>query len=249
MQAGPAQFRTTHWSLVVRAVDSTNASSDRALEQLCRTYWPAVYAFILRRGYSPEDAKDLTQGFFARLLEKEWLKMADSAKGRFRTFLLTAVNRFLSHERERAEALKRGGGLALFSLDDPDNPIGTSIEPAATGTPEEAFDRQWAESLLNRVIERLRLEFESGGRAGRFEQLKSFLTDDRGEVSYAESASRLGMSEAAIKSSIHRLRTRYGELVREEIAETVPCARAIPSKILPNQGFCGKAINATIAQH
>lgn len=206
---------------MIRASDSSDASCHQALERLCQTYWPAVCAFILKRGYSPEDAKDLTQGFFAQLLEKQWLKTADVDKGRFRTFLLTAVSRFLSHERERAGAQKRGGGQILFSLDAPESDPGWVPEPAVAGTAEEIFDRRWAEALLNRVIRRLREECERGGRPGRFDELKRFLTEDGGDVSYAEVAAKLGLTESAVKSSIHRLRSRYAELVRDEIAETV----------------------------
>jgi RNA polymerase sigma-70 factor (ECF subfamily) len=217
--------------LVIRAADSTDALSQQALERLCRTYWPAVYAFILRRGFPPEDAKDLTQGFFAQFLGKDWLKTADSSKGRFRTFLLTMVSRFLAHERERAGALKRGGGQAVFSLDAAEGEDRWVPEPITSGTPAEAFERRWAESLLNRVMERLQGEFESGGRAGRFEELKAFLTDERGETSYAEAAAKLSLSESAVKSSIHRLRARYGEMVREEIADTVDNPEEITAEI------------------
>jgi RNA polymerase sigma factor (sigma-70 family) len=231
MWADAARFRTTSWSLVVRAVDASDEISQQALERLCRGYWPAVHAFISRRGYSPEDAKDLTQTFFARLLEKEWLRAADATKGRFRTFLLTAVTRFLGHERERNEALKRGGGVAPLSLDIPESSAGGVREPADHATPELAFERRWAETLLNRVLDRLRNEFDAGGRAGRFQELKSFLTEDRGETSYAEVAVRLGLSESAVKSGIHRLRQRYGELVREEIAETVESPDEVESEI------------------
>ncbi len=229
--AAAAQFRSTRWSLVIRATDATDAASQQALERLCQTYWPAVHAFIVRRGHSPEDAKDLTQGFFARLLEKDWLRAADATKGRFRTFLLTAVSRFLANERERADALKRGGGQAPLSLNVPEAEPGGVPEPADGATPEAVFERRWAETLLNRVLERLRAEFDGGGRAGRFEELKSFLTDDRGERSYAEVAGRLGVSESAVKSGIHRLRQRYGELVSEEIAETVDSPADVEGEI------------------
>ena len=229
--ADAARFRTTHWSMVIRAVDASDASSHLALERLCQAYWPAVHEFIARRGQSPEDAKDLTQGFFARLLEKEWLRAADATKGRFRTFLLTAVTRFLANERERAEALKQGGGQVLFSLNVPEAEPGGVPEPTDGATPEAAFERRWAETLLNRVLERLRQEFDAGGRTGRFQELKSFLTEDRGETSYAEVAGRLGISAAAVKSGIHRLRQRYGELVREEIAETVDSPVEVEAEI------------------
>lgn len=226
-----ARFRTTRWSLVIRATDATDGASQLALEKLCQGYWPAVHAFIARRGHSPEDAKDLTQGFFARLLEKEWLRAADATRGRFRTFLLTAVTRFLANERERADALKRGGGQSLLSLDVPETEPGSVPEPADSMTPEAAYERRWAETLLGRVLERLQAEFDGGGRAGRFQELKQFLTDDRGETSYAEAAARLGVSESAVKSGIHRLRQRYGELVREEIAETVEAPEEVEAEI------------------
>jgi len=225
------QFLTTRWSLVLRAAGASDTDAHQALERLCTGYWPAVHAFILRRGYSAEDAKDLTQGFFARLLEKQWLNSADASKGRFRTFLLTAVTRFLSNEREREDALKRGGGQAVLSLDAPESDLGWTPEPASHRTPEDEFERRWAETLLTRVMDRLREEFDGGGRTGRFEELKSFLTDDRGERTYLEVAARLGVSESAVKSGIYRLRQRYGELIREEIAETVESPDEVEAEI------------------
>ena len=231
VQANAVRFRTTRWSLVIRAADGADEASPQALEHLCRAYWPAVYVFIARRGYSPADAQDLVQGFFARLLEKEWLKTADATKGRFRTFLITAVTRFLANERERNNALKRGGGNWVMSLDARELEPGWVPEPSDPRTPEELFERRWAETLLNRVMERLRAEFDSGGRAGRFTELKSFLTDERGERSYSKVAERLGLSESAVKSGIHRLRQRYRELVRAEIAETVDSPEEIDAEI------------------
>lgn len=236
VQATPApaeagQFRTTRWSMVLRAADTADASSREALERLCEAYWPVIHSFIRRRGYPADVAPDLTQGFFARLLEKEWLRSVDANKGRFRTFLLTAVSRFLANEQERNRAEKRGGGQVLLSFDAGEAEAGWAETPPSHRTPEEEFDRRWAETLLERVLKRLREEFDGGGRSGRFEELKSFLTEDRGARSYAEVAVRLGVSESAVKSGIFRLRQRYGELVREEIAETVESPAEVEAEI------------------
>ena len=217
--------------MVLSAIDVSDSTSHQALETLCQSYWPAVFAFISRRGFAHEDAKDLTQGFFARFLEKGWLKSVDSTRGRFRTFLLTAVSRFIANERDRADALKRGGGSVLFSLDVPEGDVGWVPEPASALTAEAVFERRWAETLLNRVMERLREEFDGSGRMGRFDALKIFLTEDRGETSYTDVAIRLGMSVSAVKSGIHRMRVRYAELVRGEIAETVDVETDVDSEI------------------
>lgn len=225
-QAGSAavpssQFATTHWSVILTAQDAQSSRSAEALERLCRQYWPPVYAFIRRRGHAPEAAEDLTQEFFARLLEKNYLQAADVAKGRFRTLLLTILTRFLINERERALALKRGGGSAHLPLVTDDAEQGYSVEPADPATPETIYERRYAETLLEAVLSRLRREFETAGELERFEVLKPFLAGDRQAPAGSEVAARLGLSETAVYSAVHRLRRRYGELLREEVAHTV----------------------------
>lgn len=217
--------------MVLSAADGRDADSQQALERLCQTYWPAIFAFILRRGHAVDDAKDLTQEFFGRLLEGEWLKSADADKGRFRTFLLTAVTRFMSKERERAGALKRGGGCIVLPLALGEFEEGCVAEPTDPSTPEDRFERQWAETLIGRVMDRLRREFDGSGRPGRFDVLKSFITDDSGETSYEQAADRIGVSTSAVRSGIHRLRQRYGELIRDEIGETVASPDDVQSEI------------------
>jgi DNA-directed RNA polymerase specialized sigma24 family protein len=224
-------FRTTHWSVVMAARHAPTAESVAALEVLAKTYWMPLYTFIRRRGTDPTEAQDLTQGFFTRLLEKEWLLSADAERGRFRTFLLTALTRFLSDEYDRATALKRGGGTTLVPLDFGLAEERLALEPADGRTPEQAFDRAWAEALLEKVLSRLAAEFDEGGRTGRFAVLKQFLTEDAGDGSYPRAAAELGLSESAVKSGIHRLRRRYGELIHEEIALTLVAEADIDSEL------------------
>lgn len=216
-----AWFATTHWSVVLAAQDAQSPRSAEALERLCRQYWPPVYAFIRRRGHGPDDAQDLTQEFFARLLEKNYLQAADAARGKFRTLLLTAVTRFLINERERERAQKRGGGAVHFTLEPDHAEQGYRVEPADPATPETVYERRWAETLLDTVLGRLRSEFEADGERERFEVLKPFLAAEHQVPSGAEVAARLGLSETAVYSVVHRLRRRYGELLREEVAHTV----------------------------
>jgi RNA polymerase sigma-70 factor (ECF subfamily) len=210
-------FSTTHWSVVLAASRHTDA----ALEQLCRQYWPPVYAFVRRRGHGPEEAQDLTQEFFARLLEKNYLNAADPAKGRFRTLLLTAVSRFLVNQYDRAQAQKRGGGEVHFSLDADVEEGRIASELHDANTPEVLYERRWAETLLERVLTRLREEFTNSGEAVRFELLKPFLAAEKNLPSGATVAAKLGISETAVYSAVHRIRRRYGELLRKEVAHTV----------------------------
>jgi len=214
--SGPAPspvFATTHWSAVLSAGRNDTTRARDALAALCKTYWPALHAYVRRRGFSPHDAEDLTQEFFARLLEHNWIARADERKGRFRSFLLTALKRFLAGEWDKARAQKRGGGLAAVPLDS---------EVAGSGAPaDQVYDRQWALALLERTMARLRAEYEQAGKAREFGQLKAFLTTDRKEISYREAAAAAGLSEGAARVAVHRLRKRYRELFREEIARTV----------------------------
>jgi RNA polymerase sigma-70 factor (ECF subfamily) len=216
---------------VLAAGNTASERSAEALEKLCRAYWYPVYAFVRRRGHSPHAAQDFTQAFFARLLEKNYLGAADAMKGRFRTFLLTAVTRFLANEYDRAQAEKRGGGVTILSLDEELPEERYQREPADDLSPDRLYEQEWAQTLLARVLSRLREEFDGAGRKGRFDELKVFLLEDKGAVSYAEMAARLGVSESAVKSGIWRLRQRYGELVREEIAQTVTSESEVEEEI------------------
>jgi RNA polymerase sigma-70 factor (ECF subfamily) len=214
-------FATTHWSVVLAARDPQSPAAEEALEKVCRIYWPPIYNFIRRRGFGPHDAQDLTQEFFARLLEKSYLDAADAAKGKFRTLLLTAVSRFLVNERERAQAQKRGGGAIHFSIEAELEENRYQIEPVTTTTPESVFERRWAEAMLETVLHRLRQEMEAANEPGRFEILKPFLASEKQVPSGAEIAARLGVSESAAYSAVHRLRQRYRELLLAEVAQTV----------------------------
>jgi len=228
MQRVPAgSFLTTHWSVVLTAGSSDTTRSQGALEKLCRAYWFPLYAYVRRRGHSVEDAQDLTQEFFARVLERNWLARADQAKGRFRTFLLTAMERFLANEWDKVRALKRGGGHLNIpiQLDAAETRYG--VEPVDTRTPEQAFEYRWALTLLDQVVGQLEGEFNARDQAELFATLKPCLVGDRAGQPYAELAAKLGMEEGAVKVTVHRMRQRYRELLRAEIANTV----ASPSEV------------------
>jgi RNA polymerase sigma factor (sigma-70 family) len=218
----PAQiFPSTHWSVVLatHADDPTRARA--ALEQLCTVYWYPLYAYVRRLGHQPADAEDLVQGFIAHLLGRQFFQVADPDKGRFRSYLLTSLNHFLADAADRAGRLKRGDGKPLLSLDAGVAERRYALEPADAGNPEQLFERRWALTLLDTVLHRLEMEATESGRADLFRQLKGVLLGDRGGVPYAELAPQLGLSEAALTMTVHRLRRRYRELVREEIAHTV----------------------------
>jgi RNA polymerase sigma-70 factor (ECF subfamily) len=218
-QAG--RFETTHWSIVLTARDRDAPEAEQALAALCAAYWYPIYAFIRRKGYDADESADLTQEFFARLLEKDYIKAVDRAKGRFRSFLVAACTHFLSNERDRAHALKRGGKRSLISIDVRDAEGRYRAEPAHELTAERIFDRRWAFTLLGRVLERLGEESRRAGKRPVYERLKVTLTGEEGAVPYARVGAELGMTEAAVKKAAERLRRRYRELLRAQIAETV----------------------------
>jgi len=230
LEQGGGWFATTHWSVVLAAGQNDSPGAQAALEKLCRTYWPPLYAYVRRRQFSPEDAQDLTQEFFVRLLDKHFLAAADRRKGRFRTFLLTAVKRFLANEYDRARAQKRGGGRKTVSLEGLGPEARYRREPADTLTPERVFERQWALTLLEQVLARLQAEMAAEGKAALFDAMKGHLTGSQA-VSYATTAASLGMTEGAVKVAAHRLRQRYRELLREEIAQTVASPDEIEEEV------------------
>jgi len=220
-RAGGGVFATTHWTAVVAAGQSNSQQAAVALEELCHTYWYPLYAFIRRQGHSREDAEDLTQGFFARLLEKNYLEGVTSDKGKFRAFLLMAVKRFMANEWDRTQRQKRGGGILPLSLDWQDADSRYLINPADHLSPDKLYDRAWAVVVLERVVTRLRDENKAEGKAALYDQLKAFLMMGKNDIPYAQAAETLKMTEGAIRVAVHRLRRRYRELLRDEIGQTL----------------------------
>jgi DNA-directed RNA polymerase specialized sigma24 family protein len=214
-------FPATHWTVVLAARGSQDTQAGIALENLCRAYWYPLYAFIRRQGYDAPDAQDLTQGFFARLLEKDYLADVDRRKGRFRSFLLAAIKHFLADERDKASAQKRGGGQVPISLDAQAAEDRFRLEPAHELTPEKLFERRWASSLLGKAFDRLAQDYAEADKQGLFAELQEFLAPGAEAASYALPAQRLHMNEGAVRMAVHRLRQRYGQLFREEVAHTV----------------------------
>ncbi len=227
-------FATTHWSVVLAAGMEESPLAADALERLCRTYWYPIYAYVRRRGHEASGAQDLTQEFFFRLLRKNYLAQADPHKGKFRSFLLVAVNYFLANEWDRARALKRGGRVTFLSLDDTAEQRYLQ-EPATDLSPERIYEQSWAVALLGKALGRLREECAVTGKANRFDRLKVLLTGEKPSVTYAELATSLDTTEAALKMAVQRLRRRYGELLREEIAHTVAGPEQIEDEL---RHFC-----------
>ncbi|MBX3734710.1 MAG: sigma-70 family RNA polymerase sigma factor [Verrucomicrobiae bacterium] len=215
-------FATTHWSLVLHAGQGDDIAAREALETLCRAYWPAIYAYIRRTGQFHEAAQDLTQEFFARLLAKGVMGVADPKKGRFRTFLLTVLQRFLADDHDRVTAKKRGGGEVLLSLDELAAEQQRPFEPSAGLSPEQEFDRRWALATLENTLRHLRAEAERAGQGELFTALQGFLGGGEPAGTLAETGARLGLGESAVKMRLSRWRMRYRELLRQEVAQTVP---------------------------
>jgi RNA polymerase sigma factor (sigma-70 family) len=216
-----AAFCTTHWSVVVAAAKGDSTASAEALEQLCRIYWYPLYAFARRRGCSPEEAEDLSQGFFERLIEKESLKTVAPEKGRFRTFLLTAFSNFAYNERGKQRAQKRGGLNLITSWEEVDAEKRYLLEPVEGLTPEKLFDRRWAFTVVEQVLCQLRQEYTAGNKLPVFVELEACLTQEAGPGVMAAAAQRLAMGEGALKVALHRLRRRFGEHLRAQVASTV----------------------------
>lgn len=218
---GPREFTTTHWSLVETAQsdDASRTRARKALEELCRAYWYPLYGFVRNRGYSAEDAQDLTQSFLQRFIETSGFATADRERGRFRTYLLGAVKHFLANEWHRQRAQKRGGAVTFLEWDALDPESRYALEPKDAANPELVYDREWALELIARAMKRLQTESESSGKGELYEALKGSLTGE--EPARSATAARLGLTEGAVKVAIHRLRQRYRELLRREIAETL----------------------------
>ena len=225
--AGTAKFTTTHWSVVLTAGDAASPQAGAALEKLCQTYWYPLYAHVRRRGHDKDQARDLTQGFFAGILGRHTIAQADQTRGRFRTFLLTALDHHLHHQHRDAHTLKRGGGHEFVSLDAVEAEQRLALEPQDHHSPDREFDRRWALATLETVRRRLREEVSMSGRAELFDELRPHLFGDFAVAPYAQIATRLNMTVVAVKVTVHRLRQRYGELLRQEVAHTL----ADPSEV------------------
>ena len=216
-----ARFDTTRWSVISAARDLRSSVAAEALEILCRAYWYPLYAYVRRKGLAPEDAQDVTQEFFHRLIEKESLKAVDRRQGNFRSFLLASMNHLLCNEWDRARRLKRGGGYQIISLN-AEEAEGRFVEDATlSDSPERIFDRRWTLTILDRAFASLRKEFEAQGKIAQFDAFKRFLSEAAGEGEYQALAEEMGLEEGNVAVTVHRLRTRYREMVRAEIAQTV----------------------------
>jgi RNA polymerase sigma-70 factor (ECF subfamily) len=220
-RAQPQAFPQTRWSVVLAARHKSQTEAAAALEFICRAYWYPLYAYVRRCGHSPHDAQDLTQEFFARLLENRWLDNANREKGKLRTFLIVALKNFMANEWRKANAQKRGGNRNFVPLDTAFAESRYAADSAIGLQPDAIFEQQWALTLLELTMQRLREEFVTAGKSGEFDEMKSCLMAERGGIDYACIAARLGMNEGAARVAVHRLRKRFREIYREEIAQTL----------------------------
>lgn len=233
LRAGSAarDFASTHWSVVLLAGQEHSPQTAAALEILCQAYWYPLYSFTRRQGYGPHESADLTQDFFSHLLATNALASVDRERGKFRSFLLASLKNLLANEWNRARCQKRGGGMVIFSLDEQMAEGRYQLEPAEDLTPEKIFDRRWAETILSRALDRLRNECDGDEKIRRFDEVKIFLLGEKGTETLGEAAARLNLSLAAVKGLVHRLRRRFRELIRDEIAQTVASPEEIEQEI------------------
>jgi RNA polymerase sigma factor (sigma-70 family) len=231
MASGDGRFATTHWSIVQAAGHPSSSRYKSSLETLCKTYWYPLYAYLRRHGYNADEAGDHTQGFFARIMEKRSIGSADPERGKFRSFLLTSLKNFISDEYARSQALKRGGGKNIFSLDFALAEGRYCLEPKDEMSPEKLFERSWAITMLKNTLDRLSGEYKSERKKKLFGHLKVYLTADKQTSAYNDIAEKLQMTEGAVKVAVHRLRKRYRELLKEEIAQTVSSQESIDEEI------------------
>lgn len=224
-------FATTHWSVVLLAGQGGSPESASALERLCRIYWYPLYAYARRQGYAPPDGEDLTQQFFAGFLEKKYFGLANPDRGRFRSFLLASFKHFLANEYHRSHAAKRGGGARVISWDAADTEERYRLEPASETTPDRLFDRTWVITLLEKVMKELQQEYVLAGKRRVFDALQGFLSGDKSEATYARVGEGVQMTESAVKMAVSRLRQRYGERLRNEIAHTVAGPAAVEEEL------------------
>ena len=229
--AAPRVFATTHWSVVLAAGQGESGHAQRALETLCRAYWYPIYAYVRRKGYRPEEAQDLTQEFFAQLIAKDHFRLADRNKGKFRGFLLSTLDYFLAREWTRAHRQKRGGQFTFLSMDEHPPEERYQLEPADHETPERIFLRQWALTVLKQAMNALQKECEANDKAPLFREAKNLISGERHGAAYAQISKNLNMGEGAVRVAVHRLRQRYGELLRHEVAHTVTSEEEVDEEL------------------
>jgi DNA-directed RNA polymerase specialized sigma24 family protein len=230
-RAGQGRFPTTAWHLVLAVDSDSSVAGNEAFAALCRSYWHPIYAYIRQKGFPIEEAQDLTQEFFVRVLEKGYFNEADPARGRFRYFLLTAINHFLSNQRDRERAQKRGGGRIFLSLEMEEAENHYRRLPVDNQTPEKIYEKQWTVTILESVMTRLRTELEQEGRSGQFDRWKPFLAGEQERSGYGQLAAACGMTEAAARVAVHRMRRRYQQLLRDQIAQTLAQREEIEDEI------------------